>query len=146
MGASHPDMALLQSVPGVGWVLGYTIASEIGDIARFRSPKALVGYTGLCPFVRQSGKGDHRGPLTKQGPKYLRWALIEATSHAARHPRYASPTSARASETGTPAGLCRGPRRTGAESGGGHLAHAHQTRTLRAGRPRQLSGRLTTRI
>lgn len=90
LGASHPDMALLQSVPGVGWVLGYTIASEIGDIARFRSPKALVGYTGLCPFVRQSGKGDHRGPLTKHGPKYLRWALIEATSHAARHPGYAA--------------------------------------------------------
>jgi transposase len=89
LGADHPDIPLLQTVPGIGWVLGYTIASEIGDISRFRSPKALVGYTGLCPFVRQSGKGDHRGPLTKHGPKYLRWALIEAAVHASRSPRYA---------------------------------------------------------
>ncbi len=44
--------------------------------------------TGLCPFVRQSGGRDDRGPLAKNGPKYLRWALIEAATHAARHPAY----------------------------------------------------------
>jgi hypothetical protein len=26
--------------------------------------------------------------LAKNGPKYLRWALIEAAIHAARHPIY----------------------------------------------------------
>lgn len=88
-GADHPYVALLQSVPGVAWVLGFTIASEIGDITRFASPKKLAGYTGLCPRVYQSGERDHRGPLAKNGPKYLRWALIEATIHAARHPLYA---------------------------------------------------------
>jgi transposase len=69
-------------------VLGFTIASEIGDITRFASPKKLCGYTGLCPRVYQSGTKDHRGPLAKNGPKYLRWALIEASIHAARHPAY----------------------------------------------------------
>jgi transposase len=69
-------------------VLGYTIASELGDISRFGSPKKLAGYTGLCPIVRQSGGRDDRGPLAKNGPKYLRWALIEAATHAARHPAY----------------------------------------------------------
>jgi transposase len=29
-------------------VLGYTIAAEIGDIERFRSPAKLIGYSGLC--------------------------------------------------------------------------------------------------
>ncbi len=87
-GADHPYVELLQTVPGIAWVLGYTIASEIGDIGRFVSPKKLVGYTGLCPFVRQSGRRDDRGPLAKNGPKYLRWALIEAATHAARHPVY----------------------------------------------------------
>ena len=29
-----------------------------------------------------------RGPLAKNGPTYLRWALIEAATHAARDPRY----------------------------------------------------------
>jgi transposase len=89
LGADHPYVSLLQSVPGVAWILGYTIASEIGDISRFASPKQLVGYTGLCPRVIQSGEKDWRGPLAKNGPKYLRWALIEAAVHAARHPVYA---------------------------------------------------------
>jgi Transposase IS116/IS110/IS902 family len=53
---------------GVGWVLAYTIASEIGDVRRFASPKKLAGYTGLCPLVRQSGGKDRRGPLAKNGP------------------------------------------------------------------------------
>jgi len=88
LGADHPAIPLLMTVPGVGWVLAYTIASEIGDIARFASPKKLVGYTGLCPLVRQSGNRDVRGPLAKNGPKYLRWALIEAATHAARDERY----------------------------------------------------------
>jgi transposase len=40
-------------------------------------------------FVLQSGERDRRGTLTKQGPKYLRWAMLEATMHALRHPAYA---------------------------------------------------------
>lgn len=88
MGADHPYVPLLISVPGIAWVLAYTIAAEIGDITRFPSPKKLCGYTGLCPRVYQSGGRDHRGPLAKNGPKYLRWALIEATVHASRHPLY----------------------------------------------------------
>ncbi len=76
------------TVPGIAWVLGYTIAAEIGDIDRFASPKKLVGYTGLCPRVDQSGNHDRRGSLAKNGPKYLRWALIEAATHAATHPAY----------------------------------------------------------
>lgn len=88
LGADHPSMRLLMTVPGVGWVLAYTIASEIGDITRFATPKKLAGYTGLCPLVRQSGPKDRRGPLAKNGPKYLRWALVEAATHAARDVRY----------------------------------------------------------
>jgi transposase len=88
LGADHASIPLLMTVPGVGWILAYTIASEIGDIHRFASPKKLAGYTGLCPFVRQSGNRDLRGPLAKNGPKFLRWALIEAATHAARDARY----------------------------------------------------------
>ena len=69
-------------------MLGYTIAAEIGDIERFASPSKLIGYTGLCPRVYQSGQSDRRGPLTKRGPKYLRWALMEAAAVACRHPLY----------------------------------------------------------
>jgi transposase len=88
LGADHRYVALLQTVPGIAWVLGYTIAAEIGDIDRFASPTKLAGYTGLCPRVRQSGNMDRRGPLTKNGPKYLRWALLEAATNAVKHPVY----------------------------------------------------------
>lgn len=88
LGADHEYVSLLQTVPGIAWVLGYTIASEIGDINRFASPVKLCGYTGLCPRVYQSGDIDRRGSLAKNGPKYLRWALIEASTQAARSEHY----------------------------------------------------------
>ena len=87
--ADHPYIPLLLSAPGIGWVLAFTIAAEIGEIERFASPQKLAGYTGLCPRVNQSGDKDRRGPLTKHGPTYLRWALLEATMHALKHPAYA---------------------------------------------------------
>jgi transposase len=104
-GAAHRYVPLLMSAPGIGWVLGYTIAAEIGEITRFANPAKLAGYTGLCPRVYQSGGTDHRGPLTRHGPKYLRWALIEAATHAARHPVYAD----RYRRTKTRLGRQRGP-------------------------------------
>jgi transposase len=88
LGAEHRYIPLLMTCPGIGWVLAFTIASEIGDIARFPTPRKLVGYTGLCPRVEQSGERDRRGPLRKNGPNYLRWALVEAAHTAARHPSY----------------------------------------------------------
>jgi transposase len=87
--ADHRYIPLLMSAPGIGWVLAFTIAAEIGQIERFPSPQKLSGYTGLCPRVNQSGDKDRRGPLTKHGPTYLRWALLEATMHALKHPAYA---------------------------------------------------------
>ena len=53
-----------------------------------------------------AGDSDRRGPLAKNGPKYLRWALIEAAVHAARHPRYAE----RYRRTKTRLGRQRGPK------------------------------------
>jgi transposase len=88
LGADHRYVPLLLTVPGIGWVLAYTIAAEIGDIGRFPSPRKLSGYTGLCPRVYQSGERDLRGPLAKQGPKYLRWALVEAATHTCTAPVY----------------------------------------------------------
>jgi transposase len=87
-GADHRYVPLLTTVPGIAWVLGYTIAAEIGDVSRFASPTKLAGYSGLCPRVYQSGGSDRRGPLSKHGPKFLRWALLEAATHACTHPAY----------------------------------------------------------
>ena len=87
-GADHRYVPLLMTVPGIGWILAYTLAAEIGEITRFASPKKLCGYTGLCPRVYQSGGTDRRGSLARNGPKYLRWALIEAAVHGCSHEHY----------------------------------------------------------
>jgi transposase len=88
LGAEHRYVPLLISCPGIAWILAFTIASEIGDIARFPTPTKLVGYSGLTPKVDQSGEQDRRGPLRKNGPNYLRWALVEAAHTASQHPLY----------------------------------------------------------
>jgi transposase len=88
-GADHRYVPLLMTAPGIGWILAFTIASEIGDIERFPTPKRLVSYTGLCPRVYQSGNTDLRGHLSRHGPRYLRWALVDAAAVACRHPVYA---------------------------------------------------------
>jgi transposase len=70
--------AKLATVPGVGPVTVDVVVSELGDVARFRSVKAVCAYAGLVPAVRQSGgKGQDLG-ITKTGSPLLRWALVEA--------------------------------------------------------------------
>jgi transposase len=75
---------LLMTIPGVAELLGLTIASEIGDIARFPSARKLVGYSGLTPTIKQSGQSSRTGRLSKAGPDTLRWAAVEAAQHAWR--------------------------------------------------------------
>jgi len=75
---------LLVTIPGIGDLLGLTIASEIGDIARFASARKLVGYSGLTPRVYQSGEKSRTGKLSKSGSTILRWAAIEAAQQAWR--------------------------------------------------------------
>jgi transposase len=75
---------LLMSIPGVAELLGLTIASEVGDIARFPSARKLVGYSGLTPTIKQSGQSCRTGRLSKAGPDTLRWAAVEAAQHAWR--------------------------------------------------------------
>jgi transposase len=140
-GADHPYVPLLMTVPGIAWVLGYTIAAEIGDIGRFATPKKLAGYTGLCPIVRQSGRRDDRGSLAKNGPKYLRWALIEAATHAARHPA----NHERYEHTKKRLGRQRGAKvarvEIARELATADLAHVDQERAVRSRQvPRRASG------
>ena len=52
--------------------------------------------TGLCPRVNRSGATDARGPISKHGPKYLRWALFEAANGSSRDHVMEAPTSSAA--------------------------------------------------
>jgi transposase len=76
--------AKLATIPGVGPVTVDVVVSELGDVRRFRSVKAVCAYAGLVPAVRQSGgKGKDLG-ITKTGSPLLRWALVEAAWRVVR--------------------------------------------------------------
>jgi transposase len=71
--------AKLSTIKGVGPVTIDVVVSELGDVGRFKSSKAVTAYAGLAPRVRQSaGKGKDLG-ITKEGSPLLRWALVEAS-------------------------------------------------------------------
>lgn len=76
---------LLQTISGVGTVTSLTLMTEIGDITRFKSQKALVVYAGLDPRVRQSGYTVNKNTkLTKRGSPYLRMSIFTAATIAKR--------------------------------------------------------------
>ena len=76
----------LLSIPGIGPVMAAGILAEIGHIEAFSSQEALAKYAGLIWRENQSGnfKSDDT-PLSKAGNAYLRYYLIEATSHVKEH-------------------------------------------------------------
>ncbi|HKZ14412.1 MAG TPA: IS110 family transposase [Solirubrobacterales bacterium] len=79
------EIRRLMSLPGFGPVAATALMAAIGDVGRFPSPRALVGYLGLDPKVVQSGSEAARhGRISKRGPGYARHVLIEAALHARR--------------------------------------------------------------
>jgi len=79
---------LLMTIPGIGPYSAMLILSEIGDIERFPDAKNLVSYAGLAPSVHSSGGKTRYGHITKQGSRWLRWILIEASENARRTRRF----------------------------------------------------------
>ena len=68
----------MQAIPGVGPILGAVFVAEIGPVDRFVSARHLCSWAGLTPTHHESDTTVHRGRITKQGSKLVRWAAIEA--------------------------------------------------------------------
>ena len=86
----HPGYEAIQALRGVGPVLAAVFVAEIGDVTRFDNPRRLCSWAGLTPRLRESDAHTHRGHITKQGSRLLRWAAVEAVSGAVRDPQIAS--------------------------------------------------------
>jgi transposase len=83
--AQHDPIAgALDTLVGIGPVLGLTIRAEVGDITRFRRGAELASYAGLVPRVDASADRYWSGRITREGAPWLRWALVEAAMHARR--------------------------------------------------------------
>ena len=82
--AGHPGYAAVQAIPGVGPVLAAVFVAEIGDVSRFASAARLCSWAGLTPRHRESDTTVHRGHISKQGSRLVRWAAVEAVGRRAR--------------------------------------------------------------
>jgi transposase len=78
--ARTPEVEILDSLPGVGFILATVMALEIGDVERFASPEKLAGYSGTTPRVSSSGGKVRFGSLRPDVNRYLKWAFIEAAN------------------------------------------------------------------
>lgn len=83
--AALPEVAILQSVPGIGKVYGAVIASEIADIGRFPSASHLASYGGVAPVREESGTSVRRSKKRKGGNRRLKNALVQSAYSAVMH-------------------------------------------------------------
>jgi len=74
----NEDAMLLTTIPGVGYYNALLFLAEIGDVNRFPDSEKLCSYAGLVPSVCRSGKKTVYEFITKQGSKWIRWALVQS--------------------------------------------------------------------
>ena len=68
----------LQALRGVAQTTAATVVAELGSLARFETPRQLMGYSGMVSREYSSGNRVQRGAITKTGNAHLRRVLVEA--------------------------------------------------------------------
>jgi transposase len=76
--ATDPGYQVVQTIPGIGPILGAVLVAEIGDVHRFSTADKLTCWAGLTPTHRESDTKVRRGRITKQGSRLIRWAAVES--------------------------------------------------------------------
>lgn len=84
---ADPGFVALQQIPGIGPVLAAVFVAEIGDVSRFATAPQLACWAGLTPKHHESDKHVHRGRITKQGSRLVRWAAVESVQVVGSHTR-----------------------------------------------------------
>jgi len=76
--ARDPGYVAVQQIPGIGPILAAVFVAEIGDVSRFGTAPQLACWAGLTPKHHESDTHVHRGRITKQGSRLVRWAAVES--------------------------------------------------------------------
>ena len=119
--AGHAGYQAIQAISGVGPVIAAIFVAEIGDVTRFGSADKLACWAGLTPKHRESDATVHRGRITKQGSRLLRWAAVEAVQRS-QEPLLTHKLHSIADR--------HGPHRRPGERSGRNLAKVAAARTL----------------
>jgi transposase len=84
-GRLRDEFRRLQTVWGIGKVLGLTIMYEVGDIGRFRKVGNFASYCRCVKSDRLSNGKRKGSGNSKNGNPYLSWSFSEAAHFAVRH-------------------------------------------------------------
>ncbi|MFM0394991.1 IS110 family RNA-guided transposase [Paraburkholderia phytofirmans] len=86
---THPDAALIRSLPGMGALLTAEFIAVAGPTVRFRSPDALASAAGLAPVLKQSGKSSWL-KRPQKGDKRLKRIFYQSAFASMRCPESAA--------------------------------------------------------
>src|SRR5258708_25023323 len=67
LAGQHPELARLESIPGVGRLTAMTFVLTLGRVERFAHSRDVAGFLGLRPKQRQSGARDPQLGISKSG-------------------------------------------------------------------------------
>lgn len=131
--AADPGYTALQTIPGIGPVLAAVFVAEIGDVHRFAGPPQLACWCGLTPKHHESDTHVHRGRITKQGSRLVRWAAVESVQVLPKTSRVGALRDRIAAKRGRNIGVVAAARKQL-----GHVYYAlrdHHVRALRGQHP-----------
>lgn len=77
----------LRCLKGVDTLTAMVLATEVGDVRRFSTPRKLMDYFGLTVSEFSSGGKERRGGITKAGNGRCRRVLVEAAWNYRHAPR-----------------------------------------------------------
>jgi transposase len=107
---TDPGYVAVQQIPGIGPVLAAVFLAEVGDVSRFTTAPQLACWAGLTPKHHESDTHVHRGRITKQGSRLVRWAAIESVKRVGPHSRVAQLRDRVADRRGTNIGTVAAAR------------------------------------
>lgn len=76
---------LLMTQPGVGPITSLAYVLTMGDVARFKRGKQVASYLGLIPREYSSAGKQRLGSISKQGNRFVRMLLVEASQVVVRY-------------------------------------------------------------
>jgi transposase len=82
---ADPGYTAVQQLPGIGPVLAAVFVAEVGEVTRFTRAGQLASWAGLTPKHHESDTHVHRGRITKQGSRLVRWAAVESVKRIGPH-------------------------------------------------------------
>lgn len=75
----EPVQKRLQSIPGMGLIIGMIVHTEIMEMERFRTLDALCSEAGIVPDTEDSGDTKRVKGITHRCNHYLRPAIVESS-------------------------------------------------------------------